>query len=269
MSRILYKYLDITGAKCMIGNSDLQFTNATQLNDPFDCHPSLLDYESMVDENLQGIRKQWQKEVEENRATNLRNDTWLCSLSKIYDSMLMWAHYCYNHKGVCVGLDIEKVLNNIPDLFALAGVLEFEVQYQDIIRRRPSGGINPWHYQLTTKAKDWEYEQEVRLVTEGPTGIYEAFTQEQAEQNHPDKIWDNKVIHQYLPLNGDCFESIYFGILTPEEDKEKIINHARKHLNPNIKLYQMSVDEQAFRLKAEDITNIQCTSDIELKKIII
>ena len=28
--------MDITGAKCMIGNSDLQFTNATQLNDPFD-----------------------------------------------------------------------------------------------------------------------------------------------------------------------------------------------------------------------------------------
>jgi hypothetical protein len=51
-----------------------------------------------------------------------------------------------------------------------------------------------------------------------------------------------------------------------EEDKEKIINYARKHLNPNIKLYQMSVDENAFRLKAEDITNIQCTSDIELKK---
>ena len=63
MSRILYKYLDITGAKCMIGNSNLQFTNATQLNDPFDCHPSLIDHERMVDKNLQGISKQWQKEV--------------------------------------------------------------------------------------------------------------------------------------------------------------------------------------------------------------
>ena len=29
MSRILYKYLDIDGAKCMIGNQDLQFTNAS------------------------------------------------------------------------------------------------------------------------------------------------------------------------------------------------------------------------------------------------
>ena len=42
MPRILYKYLDIVGAKCMIGNQNLQFTNASQLNDPFDCHPKLL-----------------------------------------------------------------------------------------------------------------------------------------------------------------------------------------------------------------------------------
>ena len=31
MPRILYKYLDIVGAKCMIGNRNLQFTNASQL----------------------------------------------------------------------------------------------------------------------------------------------------------------------------------------------------------------------------------------------
>lgn len=257
MSHVLYKYLDIGGAQWMLGLEErkypnLQFTNATQLNDPFDCHPSLIDHESMIDKNLQGIRKQWQKEVEENRATNLRNNTWLCSLSKIYDSILMWAHYCYGHKGLCIGLDIEKVLNNIPDLFALAGVLDFEVQYQDIIRR-PSGGISPWHYQLSTKAKDWEYEREVRLIAENPSGMYAAFTPQQAKENKQNKVWDWKKIHQYMPLKGECFESIYFGINTDSKDKEKIINHARKHLNPNIKLYQMTVDENAFRLKATEI----------------
>ena len=243
--------MDIIGAKCMIGNSDLQFTNATQLNDPFDCHPSLIDHEKNIDENSPWP-KEWLLEKEVLDSTNLRNDTWLCSLSKIYDSILMWAHYCYGHKGLCIGLDIEKVLNNIPDLFALAGVLDFEVQYQDIIQR-PSGGISPWHYQLSTKAKDWEYEQEVRLIAENPTGMYAAFTEQQEKETDPNKIWDWKKIHQYMPLKGECFESIYFGISTLEEDKVKIINHARKHLNPNIKIYQMTVDENAFRLKAEEI----------------
>lgn len=52
MGRILYKYLDIEGAKCMIGNHNLQFTNASQLNDPFDCHPKLLDYSNVPERNL-------------------------------------------------------------------------------------------------------------------------------------------------------------------------------------------------------------------------
>ena len=33
---ILYKYLDIDGAKKMLSNSNLQYTNATKFNDPFD-----------------------------------------------------------------------------------------------------------------------------------------------------------------------------------------------------------------------------------------
>ena len=92
MSNILYKYLDINGAKCMIGNQNLQFTNASQLNDPFDCHPKLIDYSNVPESKLQGwIPKEWWMEKEENEALNLRNETWLCSLSKVYDSFLCGA----------------------------------------------------------------------------------------------------------------------------------------------------------------------------------
>lgn len=31
----LYKYLDVDGGLAMLSNSNLQFTNATKLNDPF------------------------------------------------------------------------------------------------------------------------------------------------------------------------------------------------------------------------------------------
>lgn len=44
MERILYKYIDIDGGKSMIENQDLQFSNACSLNDPFDCHPKLIDF---------------------------------------------------------------------------------------------------------------------------------------------------------------------------------------------------------------------------------
>ena len=42
--RILYKYLDAKGGLAMLEHHNLQFTNATKFNDPFDCHPALFDY---------------------------------------------------------------------------------------------------------------------------------------------------------------------------------------------------------------------------------
>ena len=256
MGRILYKYLDIKGATCMIGNQDLQFTNASQLNDPFDCHPKLIDYSNVPASRLHGwIPEEWWIEKEENDALNLRNDTWLCSLSKVNDSILMWSHYCYNHKGVCIGLDLDKVMESVPPMFGSMYVepLVFDVQYQDIIERPNAyrSAQDRFSYQWCTKAKEWEYEQEVRLVMPEPTPMYAAFSPEQTE--HPKEVWDWREIHHYMPLKGECFESIYFGVNTDQTEKEKIIKYARKKLNPQIKLYQMCVDENAFRLRAEMI----------------
>ena len=256
MTRILYKYLDISGAKCMIGNQNLQFTNASQLKDPFDCHPKLIDYSNVPEHKLQGwIPEGWWIEKEELDALNLRNDTWLCSLSKVNDSLLMWSHYCYNHKGVCIGLDIDKVMESVPPMFGEIYLKPFvlDVQYQDIIERP-----NAYHskeelfsYQWKTKAKDWAYEQEVRLVIPNPSAMYAALTPEQAK--HPKETWDWREIHRYMPLKGECFESIYFGVNTDPTEKEKISQYVRNKLNPQIKLYQMRVDENAFRLLPEMI----------------
>lgn len=256
MSRILYKYLDLYGAKCMIGNSNLQFTNATQLNDPFDCHPKLIDYSNVPTSNNQrGMFEEfWEKKME-NDALNKRNETWLCSFSKVYDSLLMWSHYCYNHKGVCIGLDLDKVMESVPPMFGNQFIEPFvlDVQYKDIIERPNAyrSSADMFNYQWQTKAKDWEYEQEVRLVMPDPSDLYAALTPAQAK--HHKEIWDRREIHRYMSLKGECFNSIYFGVNTEPSEKEKIIRYAREKLNPQIKLYQMLVDENAFRLKPDAI----------------
>lgn len=262
MSRILYKYIDISGAKLMLGMKKekkfptLQFTNASQLNDPFDCHPKLLNYSNVPKHKLRGwIPEEWWIKKEELDALNLRNDTWLCSLSKVNDSLLMWSHYCYNHKGVCIGLDLDKVMESVPPMFGTTFLkpLVIDVQYQDIIERpsayRPTADM--FSYQWRTKAKDWAYEQEVRLVIPRPSFMYAAFTPEQAK--HPKETWDIREIHHYMPLKGECFESIYFGVNIEPTIKEKIIQYAREKLNPQINLYQMRVDANAFRLQVEVI----------------
>lgn len=53
-----------------------------------------------------------------------------------------------------------------------------------------------------------------------------------------------------MPLKNDCFESIYFGVNIELAEKEKIIQYVRTELNSQIKLYQMVVDENAFRLRS-------------------
>ncbi|MBR1787149.1 MAG: DUF2971 domain-containing protein, partial [Paludibacteraceae bacterium] len=168
-------------------------------------------------------------------------------------------HYCYNHRGICIGLDLDKVMACVPPMFGTMYLkhLVFDVQYQDIIER-PNAYYSKeaqWGYQWCTKAKEWEYEQEVRLVMPKPSAMYAAFTPSQAEEAKKDKhkIWDWKEIHHYLPLKGDCYDCIYFGVKIDPNEKEKIINYVRKKLNPDTKFYQMQVDENAFRLKAEPI----------------
>ena len=210
----------------------------------------------MPKHKLQGwIPEKWRIEKEENDALNLRNNTWLCSLSKVNDSILMWAHYCYNHKGVCIGLDIDKVMQSVPQMFGEIYLqpLVLDVQYKSIIER-PNGYCNAmglFNYQWQTKAKEWEYEQEVRLVMPRPCAMYAALTPAQAK--HPKETWDWREIHHYMPLKGECFDSIYFGVNTDKAEREWMIKYAHEKLNPNIKLYQMRVDANAFRLRPEII----------------
>ena len=49
-------------------------------------------------------------------------------------------------------------------------------------------------------------------------------------------------------IGGDCFESVYLGVNLKADEKSEIIGIAKK-LNQDIKIYQMTIDPNAFRLK--------------------
>lgn len=277
--KTLYKYLDVKGGLMMLNYSNLQFTNATRLNDPFDCHPALFDYSNAPTNKYNWPPADFLKQKGETDMENQRNRTWICSLSKIHDSLLMWSYYG-NHRGVCIGLNMEKVRTYLSKIMCsiYIGAIEMEVQYRDIIEK-PNyfhDVKDYFHYQLSTKAKAWEHEQEVRLLLINPTPS--------GTLNHPCfapmmlpyepkeikrkgfkkllvklhilkkqyKSTDWKEVRAYPRIGGECFESLYLGISIDKEEKEKIINIAKK-LNPEIKIYQMTIDPEAFRLKEKII----------------
>ena len=248
----LYKYLDAVGGLAMLSNGNIQFTNATKLNDPFDCHPSLIDFSQVPTERASAWGKDVIMDLESNRFEHNRDKTWLCSLSKNYDSLLMWSYYnC--HKGICIGIDMEKADKYLSRIWGsiILGYIKFEVQYKDIIEKPDffERKQDLWSYQLSTKAKAWEHEQEVRLVIVDPLRIFPHYVPKEFQEK---EIIDYKEIRFVPKLGGECYDSVYLGVNIDDEMRNKIIN-AAKNLNADIKIYQMKADANAFKLQTEPI----------------
>ena len=248
----LYKYLDAEGALMMLYYKTLQFTNATQMNDPFDCHPSLIDVSNVPKERGSVWGKDVVKQIETNKFERTRDLAWICSLSKVHNSLLMWSYY-NKHKGVCIGLDMERARKYLSCMMGLlVGCLEWEVKYKDILEKPDlfKGTEDIFHYQLTTKAKEWKHEKEVRLISYDPSPMYMKLLPGQSDKDGPIP-WNT--MRAFLQLGGECFESIYLGINIEKDKKEKLIT-AAKQCNPNISIFQMGVDPEAFRLEEKPVS---------------
>lgn len=70
------------------------------------------------------------------------------------------------------------------------------------------------------------------------------------DQNDDKSPIDRKEVRAFPKIGGECFESVYLGINMNADEKSKIISVARK-LNPDIKIYQMGIDANAFKLNTE------------------
>ena len=223
----------------------------------------MIDFSNVPKEKCHGWPPEDISIIESNHHERYRDKAWICSLSKNYDSLLMWSYY-NGHKGACIGLDMEKVnvcLSRIMNGVYI-GAREFDVQYKDIINKP-----DYFHscediitYQISTKAKAWEHEQEVRLLLIDPKPATDFSCPCFVVMSLPYKFKDNnnstdyKDLRAYPEIGGDCFESLYLGINIDKDDKENLIKLAKK-LNPEIKIYQMNVDPKAFRLKEDLIEN--------------
>ena len=132
----LYKYLDFDGGVMMLYYKDLQFTNVTQLNDPFDCHPALIDFSNAPKEACGGWSPEIIAELRSDPYRRTKEEAWICSLSKTYDSILMWSYYS-KHKGICIGIDMEKARKYLSNMWGkvMIDCDEIEVQYKDIVEK--------------------------------------------------------------------------------------------------------------------------------------
>ena len=102
--------------------------------------------------------------------SQIRQKYSVCCFSKSSDILLMWSHYGDKHGGVCLGFD----MNKDSDLFSAPINVEYPPEYPDFnfvkdrFTKRTGENLQ---FHFGTKSKDWEYEEEIRIVREIPTGF--------------------------------------------------------------------------------------------------
>jgi hypothetical protein len=238
LPNIIYKYTDIDGAIKIISDNTLKYSNPNDFNDPFEFNEGLLSYEmtekaveafigmSSQKKNrpekrkiIKDIRKYPNKYINTLKQTILESlsITFVCCFSEIYDNILMWSHYSDKHKGLCIGFDLNLLMDK-DDMYE-------RVRYtNDIIPmnllEEQVKAIEHW---ALTKSSIWSYEKEIRNVI----------------QNYSTNI---------LRFNENCIKEIYFGC----RFSEKEVNEFRiKYFDKlkHVQLYKIGIETGRFRLK--------------------
>jgi hypothetical protein len=97
--------------------------------------------------------------------------TEVCSFSAVNDSLLMWAHYADNYKGLCIEYDLESLNADDPFRKDLHPV-KYSNQFYDLrpfaenLIAKDRQSLNPFYINLCVMHKHtgWEYEQEWRMI---------------------------------------------------------------------------------------------------------
>jgi len=233
-----YRKIDKYTIKTLL-NNELYFSFPSEFNDPFDCLGytncpkdkksieaflnRMKNSDRMSEKQINEIKEMFEKvnynsEIVKQYFPSESNDIFRnkmivkCFTSK-NDSILMWSHYAQNHKGICLGLEVSQysqdpslylleldkinIYNGKPTKFLPIDKISYPVS-DEIPEFNPFETVKQINY-LTTKHKDWQYEQEYRCIMP-----YESLNT------------------QYVNFKKENLKEIIFGIESSSKDIENI-----------------------------------------------
>ncbi len=188
--KILYKYRNYNSRSLsMLKNKEIYFSNPNSFNDPVDCKINILSAVKAaikLAEHEEPATKNKLEEIE--KLTNLFSDieedvkhAGVYSLSKEENNVLMWSHYADKHKGFSVGFSLSNnfiKFNERDEIIGTADVSYSEdnpfIKYFLSITKNTK--LPSWDefwpcifsMALTSKSKEWTYENEVRIIRGNP-----------------------------------------------------------------------------------------------------
>lgn len=146
------------------------------------------------------------KEFELSLKKNVRDYIGICSMSEIFDDILMWSHYANSNKGICIVFKKNKLIKN------LSVSLSEKVKYTDKMPQAKFKSDNENGYLLTdkdffiNKLDNWSDEEEFRFIK---------LFNPRIEQKDLIRL-------KYFPPN--CIEGVIIGAKFSENDFETLSN---------------------------------------------
>lgn len=241
----VYKYRgDFDRDLEILQNDQFWASSIGQLNDP--CEGLLITDE--IEQQLHDFCKSMQSQsiTSNNEATSdlllhinnflsIKDSLGIFSLSKVFDDELLWAHYADSHRGFCIEFDLEKLtslyykneyerLNVIytdspPQLDLLTLMETLYVDTEDSSKQIQQ-------LMLGYKSKRWEYENEIRIIS----------------NTTKNQDYDFRAV-----------TAIYFGL---RMDESNIIKVMQTLQGRGIKYFQMKLKSKSFKLEAVPLLDV-------------
>ncbi|PTQ76697.1 Protein of unknown function (DUF2971) [Nitrosomonas oligotropha] len=152
----------------------------------------------------------------------------VCCFSENTKNILMWSHYGSSHKGISLQFHISK------DLFIFTYAVAVDYSYKYPAINYLNGDLSiALTETLKRKSKDWEYEEERRLI-------------------HP------KGANSYLRFDPSALTALILGCKL-ESDSEEIIRlllRERMQKNyPPLKIFRATQDNKEYKIRIKRISN--------------
>lgn len=152
----------------------------------------------------------------------------LICASLLHDSVLMWSHYAANHTGLVLAFDTaESPFSQIPKHCWLT--VKYSDHKPDYVYSVKDREFSRKMFTVAgTKAKEWSYEQEIRIVVAADESL-------RAER--------------FLPLTPQSIAAIYCGCRTAGADKTAVQNALKRPELEHVKLWQGALDKSEYALR--------------------
>lgn len=252
--KVLYKYYKFNKyTERIFSHNEIYFSSPNDFNDPFDSKPHLT-YDGTKQERKHFLCEQYQKrypdrskeeiladvkreitakgkenivleEAIEKARDLLRKKLGACCFTTIRNDILMWAHYAKQHSGFCLEFNVNN--DFFRPLMRAIGVKYEDFRTELNVLRLDSYPEGKLAETLLIKAKNWQYEQEWRIVD---------YDKDERTQNFPE----------------DALSGVILGCRISQEDKKNVFRWCSKRKHPPL-LYEAREKQKEFGL---DIVSI-------------